>query len=224
MKSNQEGFSAVETSLVLVIVALIGGTGWYVWQSRNKATNTSQKNNTTESAQQSPDELKKTESSAELKIDTVDIPSDWKKYTNETYGFSFRYPTDFSVNENKLANSLDKAEYVVQAVKKGANGGYEIRLLATTQQEAVELYEKSLSAKKVTTELVTKNGLKGSKVTSISQQNDPESTTTTSVFFFPIRSGIVLQLFAVYEEDTLNPSNKKESKAFYDSLEIEDRS
>lgn len=41
MKKNQKGFSAVEILFVLVIVSLIGGLGWYVWQN-HESTNKSQ--------------------------------------------------------------------------------------------------------------------------------------------------------------------------------------
>src|ERR1700739_3420446 len=37
MKQNQNGFSALEGLLVLVIVGLIGFTGWYVYHSGHKA-------------------------------------------------------------------------------------------------------------------------------------------------------------------------------------------
>ena len=36
MKTNQKGFSVVELLIILVVVGLIGGVGWYVWQSRHK--------------------------------------------------------------------------------------------------------------------------------------------------------------------------------------------
>ena len=34
---NQKGFSAVEGFLILVIVTMIGGVGWYVWKSNQDA-------------------------------------------------------------------------------------------------------------------------------------------------------------------------------------------
>jgi hypothetical protein len=37
---RQSGFSAVAALLILVIVGIIGGTGWYVVQANNKATDT----------------------------------------------------------------------------------------------------------------------------------------------------------------------------------------
>lgn len=33
---NQKGFSALEALLILVIIGILGGTGWYVWSSKNK--------------------------------------------------------------------------------------------------------------------------------------------------------------------------------------------
>ena len=38
MRKNQKGFHALEALLILVLVGIIAGTGWYVWQS-NKKTN-----------------------------------------------------------------------------------------------------------------------------------------------------------------------------------------
>lgn len=41
--TNQRGFAALEAFLILVIVAIIGGTGYYVYQSYNKSTDTQNK-------------------------------------------------------------------------------------------------------------------------------------------------------------------------------------
>ncbi len=37
---NQKGFTAMETVLVVIILAIIGGTGYYVYQANNNSTNT----------------------------------------------------------------------------------------------------------------------------------------------------------------------------------------
>lgn len=37
MKSNQSGFGVVEGLLILIIVGILGFTGWYVWHSKNNA-------------------------------------------------------------------------------------------------------------------------------------------------------------------------------------------
>lgn len=45
MKLNQKGFSAVEGFLVIVIVGMIGFTGWFMWNAQKK-TNTALDNST----------------------------------------------------------------------------------------------------------------------------------------------------------------------------------
>jgi Tfp pilus assembly protein PilV len=37
---NQKGFAAIEAVLIVVILAIIGGTGYYVYQANNKSTET----------------------------------------------------------------------------------------------------------------------------------------------------------------------------------------
>lgn len=37
---NQKGFTVIEGLLILLAVAIIGGTGYYVYQANNKATDT----------------------------------------------------------------------------------------------------------------------------------------------------------------------------------------
>lgn len=49
-RSNQSGFTVVETLLILVIVGIIGFTGWFVWQSQNKANDTLDAANTSKTA------------------------------------------------------------------------------------------------------------------------------------------------------------------------------
>jgi Tfp pilus assembly protein PilV len=50
---NQKGFTAIETVLIVVILAIVGGTGYYVYQANNKSTDTQNAAHTaTESAAQ----------------------------------------------------------------------------------------------------------------------------------------------------------------------------
>lgn len=55
--SNQKGFAAIEAVLIVVILAIIGGTGYYVYQANNKSTDTqtaAQIDATTASGRKSP--------------------------------------------------------------------------------------------------------------------------------------------------------------------------
>src|SRR3989344_2360709 len=85
---NQKGFSLVEGLLILVIVGLLGGTGWYVWNARTKTTDTL---NNTDKASSSVSKYPKKEvqnSSAATK----DPTSDWTAYSNKEGSFSLKHP------------------------------------------------------------------------------------------------------------------------------------
>ncbi len=41
MKKNEKGFSVTEILIVLAVVGLIGGAGWYVWSNKNQSGNDS---------------------------------------------------------------------------------------------------------------------------------------------------------------------------------------
>jgi hypothetical protein len=81
MKLSQKGFAALEGLLILVIIVIIAGTGWYVWHSKSQADKNL--NAAVNSSQSSPNRSKKTASSLPKKInapatvdyDTVDAPS-----------------------------------------------------------------------------------------------------------------------------------------------------
>jgi Tfp pilus assembly protein PilE len=51
IKLNQKGFSALEVALILVIVGIVAGTGYFVYHATNKSNDTlNQANLNTESA------------------------------------------------------------------------------------------------------------------------------------------------------------------------------
>lgn len=108
MKSNQKGFSAAEALIILVIVGVIGGAGWYVWQSKNKSDSASTTNNTTQST--TPLTYKR----------TTTVPSTWKTYTNEKYKISLAYPTNWTVSDSttqKEASDSMQNVYSVNATE-----------------------------------------------------------------------------------------------------------
>lgn len=72
---NQKGFGAVETILVLVIVGLIGGVGWYVWDAKKESD-------------KSLNQASQTEIVAANK-------SKLSEYKNEELGLSLKYPKEW---------------------------------------------------------------------------------------------------------------------------------
>jgi prepilin-type N-terminal cleavage/methylation domain-containing protein len=71
MKLHQKGFAALELILVLVIVGLIAGVGYFVLQSNQKA-------NTTLSSASSATQTKVPKSDSVISIDKSQLPSGWK--------------------------------------------------------------------------------------------------------------------------------------------------
>ena len=81
---NTKGFTLIEGLLILVIAGLLAGTGWYVWNSKN-STDKSAKN--ADSANSSTTQASEKQSSSSVN----------KEYKNEEYGFSFQYPSAWSL-------------------------------------------------------------------------------------------------------------------------------
>lgn len=81
MSKQQDGFSAVEGLLILIIAGLIGFTGWYVWHSTKKtddtlssADKTAQSSNSTSTPKKSPTTINYTDDS---KTYTLTYPKAW---------------------------------------------------------------------------------------------------------------------------------------------------
>ena len=97
-QKSQSGFAHLAIIIVL-IVALLGTLGFVYWQNfmQTKTSNTAQK---------TPTENKDSNVIAPVtKTPAVADPmADWKTYTNAQYGFSFKYPVDWTVQESPTEN------------------------------------------------------------------------------------------------------------------------
>lgn len=84
MKRNQDGFSAIEIVLVLVIVGLIGIVGFMVYKNSNKSSDTTITASTTKST------------TTETKT-APDLYAGWTTYNDA--GVSLRYPNGWTVKD-----------------------------------------------------------------------------------------------------------------------------
>jgi hypothetical protein len=90
---NQKGFAVLHIVLILIVVAIVGFAGWYVYKA-NKDTNSTLNNldNSEISITATPTPAPTIE----------DETADWKIYTSEKYKFSFKYPADWVVDDERL--------------------------------------------------------------------------------------------------------------------------
>ncbi len=87
-------FAAVGLILIGVIIAVAGI--WYYVENQTRT------NNTADTAVDETTTTKVSTSSTKAETKTeekTDKTADWKTYTNSTYGFSIKYPTDWSYND-----------------------------------------------------------------------------------------------------------------------------
>ena len=89
LKLNQKGFGAVEILLLILVIAVIGFGGYWVY-SRNK---TSSNNSPTTATNTTPS----TTNSPTSNTKTIDPYSGWKTYCDASTGSCFRYPSDWGV-------------------------------------------------------------------------------------------------------------------------------
>lgn len=86
LQKDEKGFSAVELVLVLVIVALIGVIGWFVYKNHNKTTNNSSVSSTSNSS-----------ASTQPKTTSAPDPyTGWQTYSSSSLGVSFKYPANWT--------------------------------------------------------------------------------------------------------------------------------
>lgn len=93
ISKNEHGFGAVEVVMVLVIVALLGVVGWFVYdRNHNKTTNTS--TSTTPA----------TKTTTPTTPKPVDPYAGWKTYNDTKWNYQFKYPSDWIISSRDFVN------------------------------------------------------------------------------------------------------------------------
>jgi hypothetical protein len=85
-RANQKGFISMEVFLIIVVLALVGGTGYFVYQATKKT------NDTFTAAAKAADSTPLTNGT---KADTADPTSRWIPYTSSAGKYSLRYPNSW---------------------------------------------------------------------------------------------------------------------------------
>ncbi len=117
---NESGFTAVEGLLIILVLAIIGFGGYYVWHTQHKAK-PGVAVTTTKST--SPTSNKSPSSSPY---------AGWKTYTLTLEKLTFRYPSTWSLVNNSDSTNDD--------VELNGTNGFEIRIGAGQQVSAINNY------------------------------------------------------------------------------------
>ncbi len=113
--------------VVLATAAIVGGLVYY-FTNRQAQSDKSAANSQIQSLQEQVDSLKSEQATA---VDN----SSWKTYTNASYGFSFKYPSDWTVAENAVSYG-DARSYEISFASAGANTGYSAEVYNMNGQTA----------------------------------------------------------------------------------------
>ncbi len=87
-KLNQKGFTHLEITLVILVLVVIIGAGFFVL---NRGNNQDNKTSNTAASTEPKIELGDKKPAPELEL---------KEYKNDQYGFSFKYPSSWSIGTN----------------------------------------------------------------------------------------------------------------------------
>jgi hypothetical protein len=157
---NQKGFSVLEVSLILIIISMIGGTGYYVFQSRQKTN----------------DNLSSTPSQVEQKSAPIETSTaGWQLAKSSAGQFSVKYPKGWVQPSNRDlcdADVLARGIYVgptSEDVLKCATENFgQIGITSTEGDHQIDSdFSQDPGFASVQQKVVTVDGVKGKRVQGI---------------------------------------------------------
>lgn len=97
MKNNQKGFGHTGVIVVLLVLGLVGLSGWFVWRSNHATDKLATDNISSTKSNGDYEKLQQTQSAAKTK-------TTWQTYRNDEGGLTFQYPDTWS-NEYEVVYS-----------------------------------------------------------------------------------------------------------------------
>jgi type II secretory pathway pseudopilin PulG len=124
--SKTKGFSSIEGFLILVIILILAGVGYYVWHSTkntNDILNTAEKSNNASS-------------NKAQKMITLDVYKDWKTYIWTSQGVSFKYPNNWFIKEDSSLNRVYASSVEADVTKDNMPANFQRIWFSTESVEA----------------------------------------------------------------------------------------
>jgi hypothetical protein len=100
-KSNQSGFAAIEAVLILVVVAILGFTGWFVWHAKQNADKSLNAANSSEQAS-----IKAKKKAADSKPEPGDETKDWLLFKAPSGAWTMKLADGWILNASEGSDGL----------------------------------------------------------------------------------------------------------------------
>jgi hypothetical protein len=163
MKKTQHGFSVVEGLLIFVIVAIIGGTGWYVMSANSKTNDTLNKAGLGTAVKSS-----KKKQASPTAAPPAAVPPSWKAYTNKEGNFSLEYPAAWATSPHPefcASGSLLLGANSSSVGRCGSDSGSQMYVSSISGDTRTTSELQTANYPDLKTEAITVNGVVGKKQT-----------------------------------------------------------
>lgn len=204
-KLNTKGFSAVEVLLVILIVAVLGGIGYMVYNNRNKAatkTETTTQKSTTKVAETAK---------------PVDPTASWKTADSLGGAFSMKVPDGWELNNytnnylngNSITYTAGKPATITAISSAFAGDQRKFNVVVSATQGTAPQWESPNNSGKETTTDYSIGNLKGKKYTLEFTVSDEGVTKGDKVYQYVFNLSNGKQLDVVYKQDAGDADNLK---------------
>jgi type II secretory pathway pseudopilin PulG len=158
MKKLQYGFTAVEGLLILVIVGIMAGAGWYVWQSNQNA------NQSLDNANSSNSYIFKAKNKTATQSEAT---ANWKAYSSKEGQFSLKYPPSWAAATKPELCTAGMLLLGANASSVGVCGSGNVGQIQIVSVEGIPalMGKPSVDYSNVNASDYTLSGVKGTKTT-----------------------------------------------------------